>query len=201
MARINEILTKKNECNTLQTSQNGQAWLSIKRNEILAKYPTFEDFAKVFNPSLQFKVAENVEYSIKANTPTIRQLKATYSIDQLKLWLSAQLENLNQYTGVKSKMSGEQMEMLAEVMLTNNQYLKSAEILLFFHKLKSGHFGKFYGNVDPMEIVSFMNDFLKWRSGEIDKIKQREAEAKRAEMYKIKPRDISKYIAVESLGK
>lgn len=165
--------------------QNLPEWLSKKKKEIIATYGNGVQFALVFNPDLQKKCAQNIERSMLGDSPTVRQLNATYSEKAIELWLVAHLENLNLFTGVKEKMDVEQMKMVADVITTNYTHLKASEILLFFHKFKSGDFGKLYGSVDPMQITNAMIEFSKWRSAKLNKIqeqkKQEEMERKRRE--------------------
>lgn len=165
----------------MPSSQNDKGWILTKKSEILAKYGDAQNFAMVFNPSLQFNLALNIERSLTADVPTVRQLMATYPLGQLKIWLIAQMENVNEYTGVKDKMDITQMDMLAEVFMTKCSYLKASEILIFFYKFKSGDFGKLFGSVDPLTIANALNPFLEWRSNQLDKFAQIEKDRKKKE--------------------
>ena len=161
-------------------SSDTPKWLIVKSNEIIKKYGDYGSFALKFNPDLQVVCAMNLRHAMTGDVPTIRQLKATYTIDQLRSWLSNQFEDLNNYSGVKDKLEFENMIRLANVFLTKCEHLKASEILLFFHKLKSGDFGVFYGAIDPIVIGNFLNDFMVWRSDELTKI-QRAVETERKE--------------------
>ena len=71
------------------------------------------------------------------------------------------------------------MQMLADIFIVKVPYLKASEILLFFYKFKSGDLGELYGSVDPLKLSTSLNEFLKWRSFELDKVYQRQREEKR----------------------
>ena len=154
-----------------------------KRETIIKRYGTAQEFAVSFNPDIQAKCAANVERSLTGEAPTIRQLLATYTHKQMTVWLMGHFENLNAFVGVKSKMEYEQMTMLADIILIEYPYLKASEILLFFFYFKGGKFGELYGTVDPLKVTVALHEFLKWRSIELDKIYQKQrAEKRRIDM-------------------
>ena len=165
--------------------QKASGWLAIKKNEIISRYGNGHSFALAFNPSVQLKCAMHIEKSLMGNVPTIRQLMYAYQMEQVQVWLIAHLEDLNEYVGVKSKMSMNQMRELANMLIVRGQYLKASEVLLFFHKLKGGDFGSFYGTVDPQVVGESFLAFMKWRSQELTKLHykqaQEEQERKRSE--------------------
>ena len=121
----------------------------------------------------------NIERSLMGDVPTIRQLLYTYEMEQLQIWMMAQLEDLNEYVGVKNKMETAQMKELGGMIIAKSNYLKASEILLFFFKLKAGDFGSFYGVVDPQKVGEYLNDFIQWRNLELDKVNNRIAQEER----------------------
>ena len=121
----------------------------------------------------------NVERSLTGDAPTIRQLLHTYQMEHLQIWMMAHLEDLNEYVGVKSKMTTNQMKELASMIIVKSQFMKASEILLFFFKLKAGDFGGFYGAVDPHKVGEYFNVFMVWRSHKLDKINNRLAQEQR----------------------
>jgi len=149
-------------------------WLLEKRETIIKRYGTAQEFAVSFNPDIQAKCAANVERSLTGEAPTIRQLLATYTHKQMTVWLMGHFENLNAFVGVKSKMEYEQMTMLADIILIEYPYLKASEILLFFFYFKGGKFGELYGTVDPLKVTVALHEFIKWRAKELDKIEQKQ---------------------------
>ena len=150
-----------------------------KKNEILSNYGDAHNFALVFNPSVQIMCAMNIERSLMGNAPTIRQLLHTYQLEHVQIWVMAHLEDLNEYAGVKNKIATNHIKELASMIIVKSSFLKSSEILLFFHKLKAGDFGGFYGTVDPLEVGEYLNSFLDWRSVELDKVNNKTAQEER----------------------
>ena len=161
-----------------------QVWLDKRKDEIIALHGDAKEFALRFNPDIQVSCALNLERSLTGNAPTLRQLEYAYGVKGIRAWFSIQFENLNKFVGVANKMTVEQMQMLADIFIVKVPYLKASEILVFFHKFKSGDLGELYGSVDPLKISTALNEFLKWRSFELDKVYQRQREERRAKQHK-----------------
>ena len=53
--------------------------------------------------------------------------------------------------------------------------------MLFFHRFKTGRYGRFYGTVDPLIITTSLREFIKERNVEIERHEQEERERKAAE--------------------
>ena len=179
MKQIGKLLKVQNVNKSSTNTQEALGWLAIKKNEIISRYGDGHSFALAFNPSVQLKCAMQIERSLTGDAPTIRQLLYTYQMEHLQVWLMAHLEDLNEYVGVKSKMNMNQMKELASMIIVKSQYLKASEILLFFHKLKAGDFGSFFGTVDPQKVGECLNAFKQWRSLELDKVYNRKAQEQR----------------------
>lgn len=190
MKKMGELLpTKLGETSSLELPN----WLLAKREVVIKKYGTAHEFAVSFNPDIQVKCAANVERSLTGEAPTVRHLLATYTHEQMSVWLMGHFENLNIFVGVKSKMEYEQMKMLADIILTEYPYLKASEILLFFFYFKGGKFGELYGSVDPLKVTVALQSFMQWRARELDKIEQKRREEKRiADMENSKANAITK---------
>ena len=179
MKQIGELVKalNVNKKSTIMPEVSG--WLAVKKNEILSNYGDAHRFALVFNPSVQIMCAMNIERSLMGNAPTIRQLLYTYQLEHVQIWVMAHLEDLNEYAGVKNKMETAQMKELGGMIIAKSNYLKASEILLFFHKLKAGDFGGFYGTVDPLKVGESLNIFKDWRSLELDKVNNKTAQEER----------------------
>lgn len=148
--------------------------------KVIERYGDGLKFAKTFNPSLQKVCAQNRERSFLGEAPSIAALLRTYPEKQVFAWIMAQLENLNDFAGVNGKIEPNQMIELAGIIETEYYFLKASELLLFFHMLKGGSFGVFYGNVDPMVISSSLIEFKTYRRQQLE-IYDREIQRKRRE--------------------
>lgn len=110
-------------------------------------------------------------------SPTLSVVRAAYTEEVAELWLMAQVENLNDFCGVSRKMTFPQMQELARMMLVEVPYLKTAELMMFFHRFKAGHYGEFFGVVDPQRVLSGLQAYLCDRRSELDRY-QREKVAR-----------------------
>ncbi len=135
---------------------------------VIERYGDGLCFAKTFNPSLQKVCAQNKERSFMGEAPSIATLLQAYPEKQVSAWIMDQLENLNDFTGVNGKIDTNQMIELAGIIETEYYFLKASELLLFFHMLKGGSFGVFYGNVDPMMISRALIDFKVYRRQQLE---------------------------------
>ena len=68
--------------------------------------------------------------------------------------------------GVKEKMPVSRQKELSRLILVEYPYLKVTELLLFFHRLKCGRYGRFYGMVDALFITSALVQFMEERRAE-----------------------------------
>ncbi|MBR1448338.1 MAG: hypothetical protein IJ588_06300 [Prevotella sp.] len=95
--------------------------------------------------------------------PTLTDINAVYGDGFASDWLLPQIQNLASYTGAKNLTLKQEIE-LARVIATEYHHLKITEILLFFYRFKSGHYGRFYGSVDPIAITCALRDFIQERN-------------------------------------
>ena len=150
--------------------------LTQKQNLTLAT-KILKDFA----PNLCAKFAtEALERCFSAKTYTLTQLRLNCAGLQ-NSWLSAQITYLNSISGA-TQMTEMQMMMLASNISQTYGYLKITELMVFFFQLAGGKYGKFYGAVDPMQIMVDLNEFLKYRSVMLDKIESERRSAERNKM-------------------
>mgnify|MGYP000954032770 FL=1 len=150
--------------------------LAQKQNLTLAT-KILKDFA----PNLCAKFAtEALERCFSAKTYTLTQLRLNCAGLQ-NSWLSAQITYLNSISGA-TQMTEMQMTMLASNISQTYGYLKITELMVFFFQLAGGKYGKFYGAVDPMQIMVDLNEFMKYRSIMLDKIESERRSEERNKM-------------------
>ena len=150
--------------------------LAQKQNLTLAT-KILKDFA----PNLCAKFAnEALERCFSAKTYTLTQLRLDCAGLQ-NSWLSAQITYLNSISGA-TQMTEMQMMMLVSNISQTYGYLKITELMVFFFQLAGGKYGKFYGAVDPMQIMVDLNEFMKYRSVMLDKIESERRSEERNKM-------------------
>ena len=136
---------------------------------------------KDFAPNLCAKFAtEALERCFSAKTYTLTQLRLNCAGLQ-NSWLSAQITYLNSISGA-TQMTEMQMMMLVSNISQTYGYLKITELMVFFFQLAGGKYGKFYGAVDPMQIMTNFCEFMKYRSVMLDKIERERRNEERNKM-------------------
>lgn len=154
-----------------------------KVNSLLSSHSDLQSFMTVMNPSLQQYSAENVERALFGTAPTLMTLRRAYHDDAATMWMLPQLHELNEYCGSKEKLDEGQMKQLASIISTEFSYLKVSEIMLFLYRFKSGRYGRFYGAIDPLVIITALRDgFMNERADAIDK-RERAMERERWEAH------------------
>lgn len=88
---------------------------------------------------------------------------------------------MNLFCGTQ-KMTGQQLITLCEYIANDFYYLKVTEVVYFFHQIKMGEYGSFYGKVDPQKITeALIKYFLPKRAAILEKIEQQKREEKKEE--------------------
>ena len=152
--------------------------LQLQVNNLLATHSDLQSFMKVMNPTVQQYSAEHVEKAFFGTAPMLLTLRCAYYDDAATIWMLPQLYDLNEYCGCKEKLDEAQMTQLARIIITEFGYLKVSEIMLFLHRFKSGRYGRFYGAVDPLVIITALRyNFMNERAAAIDEREQAQKQA------------------------
>lgn len=131
---------------------------------LVSKYGDRDAFLAKYNPDCQLTIGSNADDAHFGDYPTLSQLSAGYSKRTPIMWLLPQLYNLSEYCGCKDKLQGRPLEECAGIIASDYHWLKVSELMLFFHRFKAGHYGRFYGAVDPLVITTALRDFCKERA-------------------------------------
>lgn len=133
-------------------------------------------FLELYNPDAQWRLCRNPDDCVMGDHPTLAQVRKEFGENMSKAWLVPQLVDLSEYCGCKEKMSVRMLEQCAVVIDTEYPYLRITDIMLFFHRFKSGYYGRFFGAVDPMLITSSLRQYLADRGVVIERHEQRRRE-------------------------
>ncbi len=126
-------------------------------------------------------ICDNSEICFFGDYPTLAEVKVSYGSNAPVMWLIPQLYNLSEYCGCKEKLQGAPLEECASVIATYFYYLKVSEFMLFFHRFKSGIYGRFYGSIDPLIITTSLRAFLKERLFAYERREQEQRDRQREE--------------------
>lgn len=128
---------------------------------------------------MQAAYSQYPERCITGTAPTLAALRAAYGGGKPKAWLVPQLLNLSEFCGCKDKLTGGQLDETATMIAAAYPWLKTTELMLFFFRLKSGVYGRFYGAVDPIVIMTALRDFVRERHAVIARAEQERREQER----------------------
>lgn len=167
----------------LQVQQGSLDVCSTRTNEVSVaeRKDAAIAFLEEFNPKQQMQMVSDSDDCIFGDYKTLAQLKSELGKNTPVAWLVPQLLNLSEFCGCKGKLSEDQLEECAFTIATEFYFLKVSELMLFFHKFKSGKYGKFYGSVDPMVITTSLRTFIGERNQRIQDKQNEEAALKREE--------------------
>lgn len=121
-----------------------------------------------------------MQKAIMGDYPTLRDINEAYGKNFAVEWLTTHLADLSLMTGAKN-LTEYQQEQLAIIIATEYFWLKVTELMIFFHRFKSGLYGKFYGAIDPLTITCALRYFLADRNYLIGIYEQEERERREAE--------------------
>lgn len=180
---IAKLPTEKPKSSTGLSVQLQNAITGVKE-----RYGAAADFLVTFNKDRQKQAAMHPDRVYLGTAPSLAVVRAAYNSEVLTTWIMAQLEDINDFSGVAAKMSIEQMVQVAGIVESEYYYLKVSELLLFFHRFKAGAYGQFYGAVDPLIITLGLAAFAGERNHEIRmyqrQVDERQADLKRSEWAK-----------------
>ena len=147
--------------------------LQRKKETIIAKYGDLMNFCRTFNPQRQVEFCANKERCFFGTAPTLADLNMAYAKTAARFWLQYQILDLCRYANVKT-MSDMQVEELAAIISLKYYWLKTTELMYFFFQMKSAEYGKFYGSIDPMEVMAALKKFITFRGETYEKKYQQE---------------------------
>lgn len=125
------------------------------------------------------------------DAPTLWDANNTYGSGTSEEWLIYQLTDLSEFTGVSKKISAPQISQMAQLIVGDYGYLKMTEVMLFLRMFKMGRYGTFYGNVDPIVIMSALGRFVVEERNAVLGAREREEAKKHIEAVINDPRNVS----------
>ena len=135
-----------------------------------------------YSPLLcQEYASKYLDRCFSGTAPTLTRLRLS-SPGTEKTWMEAQISYLNTFCGTEKKMDNLQIDAISNAFVNSYGYIKLTELMIFFANIASGKFGKFYGAVDPMQIMTNFFEFMKYRSVMLDKIESERRNEERNKM-------------------
>lgn len=129
---------------------------------------------------MQYKYCKDVNRCYIGKAPSLKVISEAYGENITETWLEIQLRDLSEFAGCKDKLSIQQIEQIAKVIILEFSFLKATELMHFFILFKSGKFGKFYGAVDGLVITEALQEFRQLRRERLWELEQKRAREERA---------------------
>ena len=139
-----------------------------------------EEFLCTFNPDMQYKYCKDVDRCYIGKAPNLKVMTEAYGENITETWLEIQLRDLSEFAGCKDKLSIQQIEQIAKVIILEFGFMKATELMHFFILFKSGKFGKFYGSVDGLVITEALQEFREMRREKLWALEQKRQQIERA---------------------
>lgn len=146
-------------------------------------YGSPAEFMQRFSPAIQWKIREaGIDYvsASRYKYPTVGELREVYGVEVVHPWLCVMVDNLNDFCGVKQKMTDSQKEEVAHILMCECVRLNIAEVALFFDKVKRGEFGEYYGILDSVRTLKILKDFMRERRSSINRALEAEEKERQA---------------------
>ena len=143
----------------LTTQQEIQTYPS-NMPQMLQKYPTWDEFFRIFNVNRQILICQHPKLCILYPSPTMYQIDIMYGAFSAAKWLIPFIADASLSCGLKVDATKEQLQFTATAIVGRYTWLKAAEMVLFFFNFKAGFYERFYGQFDPQAIIRSINMFL-----------------------------------------
>lgn len=137
---------------------------------------------KRFSPAIQWTLREQGLSHVECNGmkyERVESLLEMYGRETVHTWLAVMVEDLNDYCGVRQKMTDKQKDEVAHILMCECKRLNIAEVALFFLRVKSGVYGEYYGILDPVKTMSALRKYMHERGEAIGKSVDAEDKRKR----------------------
>lgn len=165
------------------------------------KFPTTTDFLLAHSSDLQTACAEHPRRCFFGKAPTLSALNAIYGKRTAEAWLTPQLYDLAAFCGAKEKLSERQLTQTAKMIAVEYPHVKVSELLLFFHRMKCGNYGSFYGAVDPQKIIVALRTFIRQDRAYAITARENKMQEQRLAQWKDKAVTREQYLAMKQDGK
>ena len=161
----------------------------------LKMYGDGHSFLRKFNPDRQeeFCQKKNLDRCYIGLAPTLQTVVNTYGTKLAETWLEIQINNLQEYSAVKEKLTPLQIEAVGRTIITEYPHYKVTEFMHFFHMFKAGFFGKFYGTADSLVINEALLKYGDIRKSIIADIYYRQEKEKQERQFKERQEEAISY--------
>jgi len=145
------------------------------QSSAMAAFPTVDKANDVASPKLGVMSEAFPETTDPRTGETIKDMAVT--------WMESQFLAVSMFCGAREKMNEWQSKSLCTQIIAEHPQLTLMEFILFCARLRSSKYGKFYGSIDPAEILGSLDMFLKDRNHDLWKRKEEEERLRKEREY------------------
>lgn len=161
----------ENEKKDLHPTQRSQT------NFLVHRYGSAKQFLSTWSIENVDKYTADVRRCIMGNAPTFVAIKAAYGHEVSETWLCIAWTEINEYAGNSGKLTEHQLRRLARRTMSGYGYLNIAEYMLFVRWMEEGRYDHIFGkNVDPLQLMTALGEFVGQRNELIGRYEQKERE-------------------------
>lgn len=158
MSRDNKMNFSRDLTITQASQQPSQG--KRKRTCAVGLAKTKKAFLSQYHVDKSVAITNDVDACYFGDAPTLWTANLLYGRGASEEWLIYQLTDLSEFTGVSKKITAPQISQMAQLIVGDYGYLKLTEVMLFLRRFKTGRYGMFFGNVDPIVIISALGRFV-----------------------------------------
>lgn len=119
---------------------------------------------------------------LNSNLPTLGEINRRFGFDFTQAYIEGWIINLREFINVGKKMTDQQTQDTAILILDNYSSLKISDINLIFKRAKLGKFGGLYDRLDGQLILSWFEQYFNERCEAAANISMREADKFKGEL-------------------
>lgn len=120
---------------------------------------TSQEFKDAYNSKKMYAYTQDEERCHIGTAPTLDQAIHTHGRACILQVIDELMMSLVNFTSAKVRLSEDQRQRLAWVILTQYAGMRITELILFVVKAQAGHFGKFYATIDPIDITTALHQW------------------------------------------
>lgn len=117
------------------------------------------EFIQAYSSTNMYAYALDEERCHIGTAPTLGDALHMYGRVAVLKVIDDLVQALVNFTSAKQRLRDDQRTHLCWVILTQYLWLRVTELSLFIVKAQSGHFGKFYSTIDPVDISTALYDW------------------------------------------
>lgn len=163
---IMEIIKQQEQPSLAMLQTKLMTILSVR--EVREVFDCGESVVEAFSPSSQYSIVQNEHNVWFGKYPSLVTINIAFPKTSEGLVVKM-LFDLEKHICASKKLDEIQFIQLSQMIVSEFYFLKISELILFFWKCKSGEIGKFYGQIDPLNLLEWLRNFVyEYRKDAID---------------------------------